>query len=172
MSSSTSLLPVNEIIQRISPALAETILTYIQQVEKEVFTSTMIVMSEVMKYRPQIWKTWPKTRQREWLWTNLRQRRFAETAAQILQEWFFGQRAEMMNQFLDVLGISHDKEGSIDGDLPETLDAKKVNAAIDVLLKEFPGEEVALYLHLFQRGQENGWKEISEALASDSRLKF
>lgn len=172
MASTGSLLSISQIVQRLSPALAETILTHVQTEERETFAATMGLVSEVMKFRPAIWKTWPKARQREWLWTNLRQARLADTARQILQTWYFSRRAAMMNQFLDALGLAHDKDGYITGDLPEELDTGKVRAAVDALLKDFPGEEVALYLHLFQYGRAQGWAEIATLLGTDTRLQL
>lgn len=167
-----AILPVTQLILRVTPTLAETILAYTQEEEPDIFAAAMQIVSTTLKFRPAIWKTWPKTRQREWLWTNLRQARFATTAREILQEWFFGQRAAMLNQFLDSFGIAHDEHGHVEGDLPETFEAEKVSATVEALLQKFHAGEVALYLHLFQFGRENGWASIATILSTDARLKL
>ncbi len=171
-SSANQLLPIHQLVAKISPALGDQILAFVQENERDVFVSTMTVACQLMKFRPQVWKTWPKQKQREWLWGLLHQGRFADTAQQLLQEWFFGQRAEMMTRFLEAMDIAHSKEGYVEGEIPEKLDEKKLQAAVDGLLKDFAAEEIALYLHLFQRGQEHGWAEISALLESDARLKL
>jgi hypothetical protein len=172
MSTTTNfLIPVPQIVRELQPALAETILTYAQEENRESFVALMAMLSGVLKFRPNIWRSWPKARQREWLWTNLRQPRFADTARQLLQEWFFSQRVKMLNQFLDVLGIAHNPEGYIEGELPDVLDAAKVKEGVGALLNDFPAPEVALYLRLFQYGRKTGWEAIAAVLDEDARLK-
>jgi hypothetical protein len=167
-----ALLPVSKIVQLLSPKLAETILVYTQSETRETFASAMLVLTSTLKFRPTVWKTWTKERQREWLLSNLRQARFAGTALQILQEWCFKQRAAMLNSFLDALGVAHDEDGYVSDALPDTFDADKVRGAVEGLLKEFAAEEVALYLHLFQGGRDGGWETISALLDTDARLRL
>ncbi len=172
MHSTTAPLSISQLIQRISIPLSEVIFSYIQTESKEVFAATMEVMCDILKYRPGIWKTWDRRRQREWLRTNLRQGRFNETGMQLLQEWFFAQRSGMMNKFLDTFGITHDKDGYVEGELPEDFEAAKLTGAVDALAKDYSGEEIALYLNLFQYGRPGGWEGIAKLLATDARLKI
>lgn len=174
MSSDTATftLPFSQIVRELPQPLADTILAYAQEESRETFAGLMSVQTSTLKFRPNIWRTWPKPRQREWLWANLRQPRFADTARQLLQEWFFTQRARMLTLFLDALGIAHSDEGYITEAVTGELDADKVRAGVDALLKEFPANEVSLYLRIFQysRSDESGWKSIADLLASDPRL--
>jgi hypothetical protein len=172
MANNGSFFTIPQIVQYVSPALADTIFVHAQTDERETFASIMGALTETLKFRPFIWKTWAKNRQREWLWTNLRQPRFAAAALQLFQEWFFTQRTPMLNQFLDALGIAHNEEGLIQEDLPETLDETKVRESVEGLLKAFPAEETALYLHLFQHGRKDGWASLGSLLANDPRLKL
>jgi hypothetical protein len=165
------LTPVPQIIRELQPALAETILVYAQEENRESFVSLIELVGATLKFRPGIWRTWPKTRQREWLWTNLRQATLSKSALYFLQEWFFSQRTKMLNQFLDVLGVKHNPEGYIEEQLPDALDAEKVREGVDALLKEYPAPEVALYLKLFQYGREGGWESIASVLDTEARFK-
>ena len=162
--------PIPQIIQALSPGLAGTILKHVQTEAKDTFAAVMAMLSDTLKYRPGAWKLWPKERQREWLFTNLQQNRFSDMARQLLQEWFFSQRVGMLNQFLDALDIPRNEDGCITGEVPGELDEGKVRDGTEVLLKNFPAEEVALYLHLFQYGKKDGWMAISGLLHSDKRL--
>jgi hypothetical protein len=164
--------PIPQIVRALSPTLVETILTHLQTEAKDTFAAIMVLFCEKLKYRPNHWKSWPKERQREWLRANWHQNRFASTTQQLLQEWFFSQRITMLNSFLDALGIARNEEGCITGDVADELDATKVREGTETLLKDFPAEEVALYLHLFQYGKENGWTSIGELLKTDARLSL
>ncbi|MDR0535885.1 MAG: hypothetical protein LBG65_06025 [Puniceicoccales bacterium] len=166
------LTPLPQIIRELPKDFADEILVSTQDKRGETFAALMSVTSIALKFRPNIWRTWPKARQREWLWTNLHQSRFADTARQLLQDWFFNNRAAMLNSFLDSLGIFHDSEGCIREDLPESLDDAKVRLGVDSLLGAYPPREVALYLRLFQYGHplNSGWESIASCLGSDSRF--
>jgi len=43
---------------------------------------------------------------------------------------------------------------------------------VDALLADYPGEEVAVYLHVFQGQTNDGWPELAAVLAEDERLKL
>ena len=57
-------------------------------------------------------------------------------------------------------------------ELPDDLEADKVKEAVDKLLAAYPGEEVTLYLHLFQLQRSKGWEAIADILENDKRLQL
>ena len=57
-------------------------------------------------------------------------------------------------------------------ELPEELTAEQVSAGIDAMLKDNTGEQIAVYLHLFQGQRPDGWKTVAEALESRAELKL
>ncbi|MDR1817431.1 MAG: hypothetical protein LBR07_04505 [Puniceicoccales bacterium] len=165
-----SKLALTQVLRRLPPEFVETVLTHVQNEERDSFATIMAVLSGALKYRPNIWRKWPKPRQREWLRDNLRSPRFADSAQHLLQEWFFSQRVEMLNAFLDVIGIEHDSEGCIRGDIPDEFDPEKTRAGAEALLEKYPPLEVSLYLRLFQLGRKGGWQQIADLLDTDPRL--
>jgi len=167
---SQSRLSLSQIVRRLPADFSEIVLTRVQKDEPDLFATFMGVLSGALKYRPNIWRTWPKPRQREWLWTNLRSPRFADSARHLLQEWYFGARAQMLNAFLDAIGVSRDEKGVVTGEVPPELDPAKVAAGVETLLANFPPVEVSLYLRLFQLGRDDGWQAISDILDKDARL--
>ena len=84
----------------------------------------------------------------------------------------FIQKKDMLIGFLDQLGIEHDGEGSVEGDLPEKLDKEKLKKAVDEMLESHSEEEVKIYLHLFQSQRSGGWNELNELISSDDQLSF
>ncbi|MDR3228166.1 MAG: hypothetical protein LBT53_01955 [Puniceicoccales bacterium] len=161
MSSDNIRLSVSQLARVLSPSLTDAILLRAQTEEKKTFAAFMSVVGAALKFRPGIWQKWPKAQQREWLWTNLRSPRFTDSARQLMQEWFFAERTAMLTRFLDSLGVGHDEKGFISDELPDAFDAAKVREGTAALEKDFPAEEIALYLYLFQLGKEGGWTEIA-----------
>jgi len=74
--------------------------------------------------------------------------------------------------FCDAMGIEHDGKGSVDGDLPETLDADKLKTAVDTLLEKFDAKLVTAYLLVFNLQTTNGWDSVTAILESDDRLSI
>ena len=71
------------------------------------------------------------------------------------------------------MGIPHNGQGSVVGDLPKKIDAERLDAAVESLLsKEFHPLLVSVYLHTFNLQQPGGWPELTDKLANDSRLKL
>ncbi len=64
--------------------------------------------------------------------------------------WLSTDRVDMLNDFLDSLGIEHDDQGCADS-IPETMDPGKIAAAVTSLRKKYPSEDVDLYLRVFDR---------------------
>jgi hypothetical protein len=93
-------------------------------------------------------------------------------ADQVLQIWLLKAKTKMLIGFLDKLGIEHDGEGSVEGDLPESLDADKLKAAVDEMIEKNTEEEVIVYLTLFQAQKADGWAELTALIDSDERLTF
>jgi hypothetical protein len=166
MSSDALTLSVPQIIRVLSPEFADAIVTRAQTQEKKTFAAFMSLVSTTLNFRPGVWQNWPKPKQREWLWSNLRTQRFAASARQLLQEWYFGERAKMLNTFLDAIGIEHDENGYITSEVPDALDAAAVAKGVAALEAEFPNtEEIALYLYLFQFGKDGGWPAVTAEIA-------
>ena len=103
---------------------------------------------------------------------NLKLKTSSEIADQALQMWLLKAKKDMLIGFLDQLGIEHDGEGSVEGDLPEKLDKNKLKKAVDEMLESHAEEEVKIYLHLFQSQRSGGWNELNELIDSDERLSF
>ena len=104
--------------------------------------------------------------------SNLKLKTSSEIADQVLQVWLLKAKMDMLIGFLDQLGIEHDGEGSVEGDLPEKLDKKKLQKAVDEMLEAHSEEEVKVYLNLFQSQRSGGWNELNELIESDERLSF
>ena len=131
----------------------------------------MASLAEKRKLRPVFLQRKTVDQQVTWLLDTLKLRSSDQVAEHLLQVWLMRARGGMLVEFLDAAGVEHDGEGGVD-DLPESLEAEKVKAAVDALLEKYPAEEVALYLHLFQRQTPAGWPEIAAEIEGRETLKL
>jgi len=88
----------------------------------------------------------------------------------LLQVWFMKGKQDLLRIFCDRMDIPHDGNGQVTGDLPETLDDKKLEETITRLLEMFECELVTLYLHVFNIQTPEGWANLSKILEEDTRL--
>jgi hypothetical protein len=87
-----------------------------------------------------------------------------------MQAYLMAGQQSLLAMFCDGMGIQHDGKGSVVGELPEALDAKRLDSTIDRLIEVFDPKILTLYLRCFNLQAPNGWTELSEKLHSDSRL--
>lgn len=161
----------NEIFQNMSADLAATIFQHFREEERDAYRGTIATLAAHRKLRPVFVTKKPVDQQYAWLKGACARKQSEGAAEHLIQVWLMRARGEMLVKFLDAVGISHDGEGAID-DLPDSLDADKVKAGVDALIADYPAEEVAVYLHIFQGQTDDGWPELSAALAEDERLKL
>lgn len=161
----------HQLIASISPALQQEILGYIQTETKDAFRTALYQVGATRKLRPQYFDSKSKSERIDWLLGYMKQKGLDGVSEQLLQLWLLKAKVPMLAAFLDAAGIKHDGKGQVD-DLPETLEAKEVAAGVDAMLKENSGEQVALYLHMFQQQRPGGWPAIAEALENRAELKL
>jgi hypothetical protein len=161
----------HQLIASLSPALQQEILGYIQIETKDAFRTALYQVGASRKLRPQYFDSKSKSERIDWLLTHMKQKAYDGVTEQLLQLWLLKAKVPMLTAFLDAAGVKHDGKGQVD-DLPETLEAKNVDAGIDAMLKENSGEEICLYLQMFQQQRPDGWPTIAEALEKRSELKL
>jgi len=159
----------NEIFHAISPALGETIFRYFREEERDAYRAAVASLAESRKLRAVFIQKKPVAEQIAWMRKQLARKSQAGMAEHILQVWLLKDRPDMLVTFLDALGIKHDGKGEVE-ELPEEIEVGKVQEGVEALLKEYPAEEVAVYLHIFQLQTANGWPELKRLLEEDERL--
>ena len=157
--------------QKMSPDLGHTIVGWLRDEEKNVFRTAVTSLAQQRKLRPVFVTRKPRVEQAQWLIEQLRMKGNEAVGENLLQIWLMKSRPDMLATFLDAVGVKHDGKGGVDGDIPPTFDPAKVKAGADQLLGKFPAGEVAVYLNLFQLQQPDGWKEITDLVAADTRLQ-
>ena len=114
----------------------------------------------------------PEETRKSYVRRTLRDKRAADLALYVLSAALTRSSVEMISAFLDHLGLEHEGPNlSIEGEIVEP-PKKKLKAAVDAVLKDFPHREVALYLHAFAAQPDVHWTTLDERLATDELLKF
>lgn len=160
-----------EIFQAISPALRTEILEWTQKDAREAFNAALFEIGAKRKLRPQYFNSKSREERAAWLAGYVTWKIYDGIAEQVLQLWLLKAKTPMLTAFLDAAGIKHDGKAQVD-DLPDDLDAKSVKAGVDAMLKDHPGEQVAIYLNLFQRQKEGGWPAVTAELEKREELKL
>lgn len=169
---SSVMLASNFIFQKISEDLSQEIVKFIRGEEKEAYKSILAGLAESRRVRTVFVQKRPVEKQISWLVQSLKLKTGELVADQVLQIWLLKAKTDMLTSFLDKLGIEHDGEGSVEGDLPNELDGAKLKEAVEGLIEKYGEEEVRIYLALFQAQKTGGWPELNSLIDSDERLSF
>ena len=96
--------------------------------------------------------------------------RMQNAAATLLRGWLLKSETQLLSDFLDTLGIKHEK-GVVD-DFPEKVEDEKLNAAVEKLLEKHPHEKVIVYLNSFNAMNDASWDNLGKKLQEDKRLQL
>ena len=112
----------------------------------------------------------PEEARKAYVRRTLRDRQAADLALFVLSAALLRGQAELIAAFLEALELPHDGPNlTTEGEIPEPA-AKKLKAAVDKVLKEFPPRQVAVYLHAFAAQPDVTWPALDERLAIDPKL--
>jgi hypothetical protein len=159
-----------EIFQKMPPALAVEIFTFLQTEQKPVYKAAIQGLANQRNLRGVFVERKPPAERHVWL-QNALGRNVSETlAGHVLQAWLLGANKRMLCDFLDAMEIKHEDDGTVD-ELPPAPPKEKIEAAAQRLLSKYPKEKVAVYLHAFRDMDSTvRWPGLDEVLAEESRL--
>lgn len=159
-----------EIYQNIKPSIITDLFQWMRDEERDLYKHTIATLANDRKLRPVFIQKKSVADQIAWAHKTLKLKSSNMIGEHLFQVYFMQGQQDLLVAFCDAMGIEHDGKGSVDGALPETLDADTLKAAVDTLLDKFDPQLVSLYLRVFNLQTENGWKSLTELLASDERL--
>lgn len=165
------MLKPHEIFARMPAPVATQLLGFIQENEKPLYQATVETIAKQRKLRPIFIERKPRLERYAWLQANIGRAQHDPVAAHLLQIWLVGAQTSLLCDFLDALGIAHDKNGTIEK-LPTAPPKAELAAAIEKLLAKYDPAVVAAYLHAFQAMDDEGWSSLAELLNEDPRLKL
>ncbi len=162
----------HELYNAADPALVAQMLNWFRDHDRNVYRSAVATLAQSKKLRLEFVQKKPLPEQYAWILKTLKSKQSDTIGEHMLQAWFMAGNQPMLAAFCDAMGIEHDGKGSVTGELPETLDAAKLDAAVDTLVASYDPKVVALYLYVFNLQTTGGWDTLTAKLASDARLKL
>jgi hypothetical protein len=153
-----------------SPALAGEIVEFAHASDKPLYRATLAAAAEVRKLRLVFLERQPKAQRDAIVVAALSRPALDPAAGNLIRGWLLKKHAAMLGQFLDALGIKHEK-GVVE-DLPATVEDAKLKAAVDGLLANHAAEAVAVYLLAFHEMNQANWPNLKTMLESDPRLQL
>jgi hypothetical protein len=160
----------HEIFGFMSPALAEQILEYTHDNDRDLYRATMAAVAEARKVRPAFLERKPRKDRHTDMVGMLSRPRMDLVAGNVIRAWLLKKNLSMLADFLDALGLKHEN-GAVE-DLPPAMDDDKVKAAVETLLAKYPPQEVAVYLHAFYSMNDVSWPNLKALLENDTRLQL
>ena len=159
-----------EIYSAVDPSVVNQMLDWFRSNDRNVYKSAVASLAEKRKLRPVFIEKKPMTEQYAWIHKTLKISACNTIGEHLMQAYLMAGQQSLLAMFCDGMGIQHDGKGSVVGELPEALDAKRLDSTIDRLIEVFDPKILTLYLRCFNLQAPNGWTELSEKLHSDSRL--
>ena len=151
-------------------ALGSRILEEMAGEDKAFYRGVLDAVAQARKVRTVYLERQPRTDRHAVVVTTLARPSMEPAAANLLRTWFLKKQNQLLIDFLDALGMQHEK-GVVE-DLPENVDDANVKAAVETLLSKHPAEVVALYLHSFLHLNDVHWHNLEEILFEDHRLEL
>ncbi len=162
----------HEIFQRMSTTLAAQIFTFLQTEQKPVYKAAIQGLANQRNLRAVFVERKPPNERHPWMQAALSRSVSDALASHLLQTWLLAANKQMLCDFLDSLGVSHEEDGTVET-IPPSPPREKIETAVNQLFDKYPAEVVAVYLHAF-RDTDTAvqWPPLDEILTEESRLKL
>jgi hypothetical protein len=158
-----------QLFAEMSPRLFKEFMDFFYTQEKEAINMAVQTMAINRKLRPIFVKRKPPEQRYAWLKKELGKKYSQTISDNLLQTWFMESQSEMLNTFLDNLGVEHDERGEVE-ELPETVKMADLKKATEAILVDHDAEKVTLYLETILAMGMAEWPEVRELIDSDERL--
>ncbi len=117
----------HEIFQRMSPALAAQVFTFLQTEQKPVYKAAIQGLANQRNLRGVFIERKPPAERFPWMQAALGRSVSDSLASHLLQAWLLGANKEMLCDFLDGMEIKHEEDGTV-SDLPAAPPKEKIAA--------------------------------------------
>lgn len=161
-----------EIYKAVAPEIINEMFLFFREEDRNLYKTTLATLSANQKMRPQFIQKKPVADQIAWMQKALSFRKNQDVGEHLLQVWFMKAKSDLLVMACDGLGIEHNGEGFVEGELPETLDDDKLASTIDSLIDKYKAPLTTLYLSIFNLQIPGGWDNLAKVLETDKRLKL
>jgi len=160
----------HELFAAIPATLATDILEFNQTNDKKLYHAALEAIAQSRKVRPVFLERQPRPERYSAMITSLSRPALAMAADSLLRNWLLQKHSALLGDFLDALGIKHEK-GVVE-ELPKAVDDAALRTAVETLLAKHPPEAVAVYLHAFNFMNAESWTNLDTLLQTMPELKL
>ncbi len=164
------MLKCHEILAFMPQDLAQEILDHAYNTDKGNYRLALKAVADARRVRPVFLQQKPRVERHKDMLTVLCRPQLEPVTGQLLSSWLINTQGPMLTDFMDALGIAHER--GVIADCPTTVDDTKLTAAIDLLLGRYPQPKVAVYLNSFYVTCDVQWPKLAECLERDPRLQL
>jgi hypothetical protein len=164
------MLKSHELIGFMTPGLANDILAFAHESDKPTYKAALAAVAQARHVRPVFLERQPRPQRHAMMMATLARPALDAAAAGLIHAWLLKKQNAMLVDFLNALGIQHEK-GVVE-DLPGAMDDAKLKTAVAALVAKYPPEVVAVYLNAFNDMNGANWANLKAMLESDSRLQL
>ena len=157
-----------ELIGFMPSAMSADILQWAYESDKASYKAALATVAQTRHVRPVFLEKQPRAQRHAEMLATLARPSLDTMAGTLLRAWLLGRHNAVVTDFLDALGISHQK-GVVET-LPPTVEDEKLKQAVEVLLAKHPRETVVIYLNAFNGLNGANWSSLGKMLETDPRL--
>jgi hypothetical protein len=155
----------NEIFSRMTPEAALAFLNEVHEQAPAVEEIALSAAAGAFRLRPVFLRRQPRKRQAEWMRQALARTAMAAVAEEVLAEYFLEYHADLLAEFLDALGLEHDK-GVLKSNAPECPKPAELAKLVEKFRKgKDPGRR-ELLMRAFAAQTAIDWPDLEALLAS------
>ena len=162
----------HEIYSAVDPAIVNQMLDWFRANDRNVYKSAVATLAGNRKLRPVFVQKKSLPEQYAWIHKTMKLNACDTIGEHLLQAYLMAGQQSLLGMFCDGMGIPHDGKGSVVGELPKRLDPERLTETVERLLGVFEPKLLTLYLHCFNLQVPGGWSDLSDILASDTRLSL
>jgi hypothetical protein len=152
----------------ISRALATRIVEEVHASDKDLYRVALASAAQAKKVRPVFLERQPRAERYKAMASALARADLNTISGNVISGWLVKNQPALLSDFLTTLKIPH--QNGVVETLPEKVEDKDLQDAVNMLLGKYPAEIVGLYLRAFHDMNEADWPNLKQLLAEDIRL--
>lgn len=152
----------------ISPALATRIVEEVHASDKDLYRVALASAAQAKKVRPVFLERQPRAERYKAMASALARADLNTISGNVISGWLVKNQPALLSDFLTALRIPH--QNGVVETLPEKVEDKDLQDAVNLLLGKYQPEIVGLYLRAFHDMNEADWPNLKQLLAEDVRL--
>ncbi len=158
----------HELFAVMPAALASEIIDFNHTTDKLIYRAALDAVAQSRRLRLVFVERLPRDERHAMLLASLARPAMNLAADGLIRNWLLKKHSALLVDFLDALGIAHEK-GVVES-LPKEVPDAALKSAVDSLLAKHPAAAVSVYLHAFNSMNAETWANLDALMLGEPRL--